>query len=70
MSQSQYLKMLEKEIQKVNKLIDQKILRGEDYRREAHDHKLMVRRMRYHTKPSIWSRFSSRLRGQVRSFSF
>ncbi len=64
MSQSQYLKMLEKEIQKVNKLIDQKILRGENYSKEARDHKLMIRRMRYHTKPSFWNRFS------FRSFSF
>ena len=64
MSQSQYLKMLEREIQKVNKVIDLKIMRGEDYRKESRDHKLMVRRMRYHTKPSIWNRFS------FRSFSF
>ena len=49
MSQTQYLKMLEKEIQKINKVIDVKIMRGQDYRREARDHKLMVRRMNYHT---------------------
>lgn len=47
MSQSQYLKMLEKEIQKLNKKIDLKIMRGENYRREARDHRLMLRRMRY-----------------------
>jgi hypothetical protein len=64
MSQSQYLKMLEREIQKVNKVIDMKIMRGEDYRKESRDHKLMVRRMRYHTKVSFWNRFS------LRSFSF
>lgn len=57
MSQSQYLKMLEREIQRVNKVIDLKIMRGEDYRKEARDHKLMVRRMRYHTKTGFWSRF-------------
>ena len=56
MSQSQYLKMLEREIQKVNKIIDLKIMRGEDYRKESRDHKLMLRRLRYHTKPSIWDR--------------
>lgn len=47
MSQTQYLKMLEKEMQKINKVIDSKIIRGQDYRREATDHKLMLRRMRY-----------------------
>jgi hypothetical protein len=47
MSQSQYLKMLEREIQKLNKKIDFKIMRGENYRREARDHRLMLRRMRY-----------------------
>ncbi|HNW71359.1 MAG TPA: hypothetical protein PKZ36_01390 [Candidatus Paceibacterota bacterium] len=47
MSQKQYLKMLEKEIQKVNRQIDLKIMRGEEYHKEARDHKLMLRRMRY-----------------------
>ena len=57
MSQTQYLKMLEKEMQKINKVIDQKILRGQDYRKEARDHKLMLRRMRFHTKKSFMNRF-------------
>jgi uncharacterized Rmd1/YagE family protein len=56
MSQNQYLKMLEKEIQKINKVIDRKIMRGEDYRREARDHKLMVRRMSYHTRRTFAQR--------------
>lgn len=47
MSQSQYLKMLEREIQKINKKIDMKIMRGENYRKEVRDHRLMLRRMRY-----------------------
>jgi len=59
MSQSQYLKMIEKEIQKINKIIDWKIMKGEDYRKEVQDHKLMVRRMRYHTKRNFWSKFSA-----------
>lgn len=47
MTQKQYLKMLEKEIQKLNKVIDLKIMRGLDYRKEARDHRLMLRRMNY-----------------------
>lgn len=57
MSQTQYLKMLEKEMQKLNKVIDAKIMRGQDYRKEARDHKLMLRRMRYHTRKSFMNRF-------------
>ena len=56
MSQTQYLKMLEKEIQKINKVIDRKIIQGQDYRREARDHKLMLRRMNYHTRKSFGER--------------
>ncbi len=57
MSQTQYLKMLEKEIQKINKVIDRKIIRGEDYHKEARDHKLILRRVRHHTRKSFLNRF-------------
>ena len=53
MSQSQYLKMLEKEIQKINKKIDLKILKGEAYWKEARDHKLLLKKVRYNTKKSF-----------------
>lgn len=41
--------MLEREINKINKKIDVKILKGQDYKREARDHKLLLRKVRYHT---------------------
>lgn len=53
MSQSQYLKMLEKEIQKINKKIDLKILEGEAYFKEARDHKLLLKKVRYHTRQNF-----------------
>ena len=53
MSQTQYLKMLEKEIQRINKKIDLKILQGEKYFKEARDHKLLLQKVRYHTKQSL-----------------
>ena len=53
MSQAQYLKMLEKEIQKINKKIDLKILQGEKYIKEARDHKLLLRKVRYHSRKSF-----------------
>ncbi|KKR79676.1 MAG: hypothetical protein UU24_C0004G0014 [Candidatus Nomurabacteria bacterium GW2011_GWA2_40_9] len=59
MSQSQYLKMLERELQKINKIIDTKIVRGQDYMREARDHKLILKKIRYHTRRSFFDRFFS-----------
>ncbi len=56
MSQTQYLKIVEREIQKINKAIDFKILRGEDYSKEARDHKLLLRKVRYHHRQSFFSR--------------
>jgi hypothetical protein len=56
MSQTQYLKMLEREIQKINKRIDQKILLGEKYMKEAREHKLLLKKVRYHTRQSLGRR--------------
>ena len=47
MPRAQYFKMLEKEMQRINKAIDMKILRGEQYVKEARDHKLILRKVRY-----------------------
>ena len=56
MSQAQYLKMLEKEIQKINKKIDLKIVQGEAYWKEARDHKLLLQKVRYHTRRNFFSK--------------
>lgn len=57
MSQSQYLKMLEREIQKINKKIDLKIIQGETYFKEARDHKLLLQKVRYHSRKNFFSKF-------------
>lgn len=61
MSQSQYLKIIEKEMQRINKIIDLKILNGENYSREARDHKLLLKKIRYvnRNRSSILSRLFS-----------
>ncbi len=59
MSQAQYLKMLEKEIQKINKKIDLKILEGQKYAKEAREHKLLLKKVRYHSKRGLVNRFVS-----------
>jgi hypothetical protein len=46
MSQKQYLRILEKEIKNINQKIDLKIIRGESYKKEARDHKLLLRKIR------------------------
>ena len=56
MSQTQYLKMLEREINKINKKIDFKILQGQEYKKEARDHKLLLRKVRYHTRRGLVNR--------------
>lgn len=56
MSQTQYVKMLEKEIQKINHKIDLKIIQGEAYFKEARDHKLLLKKVRYHARKNFFSR--------------
>lgn len=56
MSQKQYVKMLEREIQKINKRIDLKILQGEAYFKEARDHKLLLQKVRYHSRRNFAQR--------------
>lgn len=46
MSKKQYLKALNQEIQKLNGVIDLKIIHGEDYRGEALRHKKMLAKIR------------------------
>jgi len=56
MSQKQYLKTVEKEIQRINRIIDMKIVRGEEYFREARDHKLLLKKIRFYNRQSFFRR--------------
>jgi len=49
MSRNQYIKLIEKELHEINKKIDEKILTGQEYFREARDHKLLMKKLRQHT---------------------
>lgn len=46
MSKQQYLKALNEEIQKLNGIIDNKIMHAHNYKREAHRHKVLLRQLR------------------------
>jgi len=70
MSQKQYLKMLEREIHKINQEIDLKILRGENYRKEARDHKLLLKKVRYNTRKSFLKNLTEKLFPRSLKFQF
>jgi hypothetical protein len=57
MNREQYVKIIEKELQSINKVIDMKILQGVEYRKEAINHKILQRKMRQHSKKSFFSKF-------------
>lgn len=46
MNRKEYLKALNDEIQKLNGVIDYKILHNDDYRREAYRHKRLLTQLR------------------------
>ncbi len=46
MSQREYLKALNAEIQKLNEIIDRKIIEDVDYRRESRRHRMLLRQLR------------------------
>ncbi len=61
MSQKQYLQTIEKEINRINRIIDFKILRGEEYKREARDHKLLLKKIRFHNRQNFFRKIFPRL---------
>ena len=68
MSQKQYLKMLEKEIQNLNKKIDLKIMRGEKYWREARDHKLILKKINYFKRKEFFHNITQKFFPTFSSF--
>jgi hypothetical protein len=68
MSQKQYLKMLEREIQKINQTIDLKIIRGENYSKEARDHRLLIRKVRYNARRSFFKSLTEKFFPTFASF--
>lgn len=56
MSKKEYLKALNDEIQKLNAVIDTKIMHDADYRREARRHKELLRQIRRENRSRRWAR--------------
>lgn len=61
MSKHQYLKLIERELQKVNKRIDMKIVQGLDYRREALEHKQLLHKIRQHNRRNFFGKILNSL---------
>lgn len=56
MKHNEYMRIIEKELQRINKIIDYKIIHGEEYHREARDHKLLLRKLRQHQHQSFFQK--------------
>ena len=61
MTREQYLKIIEREIHNINKRIDIKILQGQEYRKEALEHKQLLHKIRQHSRKSFWGNFLNQL---------
>ncbi len=61
MSKEQYLKIIEREIHNVNKIIDAKIIKGLDYKSEALTHKQLLHKIRQHKRKGPWGNFLNSL---------
>ena len=61
MSQKEYLKTIQKELLRINKIIDSKILQGKEYKKEARDHRLLLKKIRYVQKQGWWRKLSKKV---------
>jgi hypothetical protein len=68
MSQKQYLKTVEKEIQRINRIIDLKIMQGKEYTKEARDHRLLLKKVRFHNRQSFFRRLFPVFTSKIFSF--
>ncbi len=59
MSKNEYMKSLENELRKVNRLIDAKILEGKNYFIEARRHKFLLKQIKEHSGAGFINRFFS-----------
>jgi hypothetical protein len=59
MSKEQYKKLIERELERINKRIDFKIIKGEGYAHESKRHKLLRESVRKHEESGLFGRFLS-----------
>lgn len=61
MSKQQYFKLITKEIEKINKEIDKKIIQGKEYRREAEMHRQLMHKIRQYSRSGFFGKFLNSL---------
>lgn len=61
MKHQEYLKIIERELQRINKVIDYKIIHGIEYSQEARDHKLLLKKIRQNTRTPFFNRLLPRV---------
>lgn len=59
MSKKQYLQTLQGQIQRLNLIIDRKIMMGRSYKLEARQHKMLLVKMRKFRNPSFFDKLAS-----------
>lgn len=61
MSKQQYIKLITAEIQKINKIIDKKIISGKECKKELEMHKVLLHKIRQHTREGLKGRILNSL---------
>ncbi len=59
MTREQYIKILQRELAKLNREIDMKIMSGENYSKEAKEHKIVLFKIREHNRKTFFSKIFS-----------
>jgi hypothetical protein len=62
MSQKQYMTALHRQLDRLNAIIDRKIMLGRNYKVEARQHRQLLMKLRSHRNPSMLDRISSLFR--------
>lgn len=58
MSKAQYIKTIQDQINKLNVVIDRKIMIGRSYRAEARKHRVLLAKLRKHRNPGFFDKLS------------
>jgi len=61
MSKQQYFKLISKEMEKINKEIDRKIIQGKEYKKEAEIHKQLLHKIRQYSRNGFIGKFLNSL---------
>jgi hypothetical protein len=59
MSQKQYVTALYRQLERLNAIIDRKIMLGRTYKAEARRHRQILSKIRSHRNPSVFDKISS-----------